>query len=259
MKSKVPKLSSVEYQLLDGCIAWHVRPHRQVFLDGLAVIDAELRFDGLKILEIGATGHSTVSPFLVARGADATATCYLADELPKLENALDSFSGRYGLVREKLHASMADVFALDQKVCFDVVVLKDVLGGVNRQHDMSAFREAVKSCLSVLSPGGSLLIIDKGIALKLTHLMLRKWGSAGRNEWHYFSRDELKQLMSAAQFDVTFTARGVLSFADFGGGSLQKVADLVDEYCLERVFPEATRCVFSMVCRHKSQPSPSGL
>ncbi len=251
MKSNVYKLSQLEDELLNRCVAWHVRPHRQVILDGLAVIDPDLRFDGLKTFEIGATGHSTVSPFLAARGADATATCYLAEELPKLDRALDAAADRYGLTREKLRASRADIFALDRADRFDLVVLKDVLGGVNRQHDIAAFREAVKNCLCVLNPGGHLLIVDKGISLKVTHLMLRKWGSAGRNNWHYFSCDDLKQLIPEGYFQKAFFARGIVSFADFGGGRLQKVADLLDEYCLEPISATGMRSVFSLVCSRR--------
>jgi len=124
----IDKLST-EYELLNKCIAWHVRPHRQVFLEGLATISTSLRFDNLNVLELGATARSTLSPFMVARGANSTVTCYSEDELPKLDGTLSQIAQQYGLAREKFHVLQADVFALDKKARFDLVILKDVLGG----------------------------------------------------------------------------------------------------------------------------------
>lgn len=254
MKTPIDQLSAVEYELLNKCIAWHVRPHRQVFLEGLATISTSLRFDNLNVLELGATAQSTVGPFLVARGANSTVTCYSKGELSKLDETLWLLAHQYGLARERLRAERADIFALDQKARFDLVMLKDVLGGVNRQHDQAEFRKAVSNCLSILNPNGHLLIIDKARSLKVIHLILRKLGLAGRNEWHYFTFDELKQLIPRGPFETVFAAHGILSFGDFGSGILQKVADFLDEHCVERLVPLEKRVVFSLVCAAKVRP-----
>jgi SAM-dependent methyltransferase len=251
MNTPIDQLSALEYELLNKCIAWHVRPHRQVFLEGLATISTSLRFDNLNVLELGATAQSTLSPFLVALGANSTATCYSNDELPKLDETLSRLARQYGLARERLRAGQTDIFALDQKTRFDLVVLKDVLGGVNRQHNQAEFRKAVSNCLSILNPNGHLLIIDKARSLKVIQLILRKMGSAGRNEWHYFTFDELKQLIPKGSFETVFAAHGILSFGDFGGGIIQKVADFLDEHCVERLVPLEKRVVFSLVAQRK--------
>ena len=254
MNTPIDQLSAVEYELLNKCIAWHVRPHRQVFLRGLAAISTSLRFDNLNVLELGATAYSTLSPFLAARGANSTVTCYSNGELSKLDETLSLLTQQYGLAKERLHAEQADIFALDQKARFDLVILKDVLGGINRQHNQAEFRKAVSNCLSILNPNGHLLIIDKAHSLKVVHLILRKLGVAGRNEWHYFTFDELKQLIPRGSFETVFAAHGILSFGDFGGGILQKVADFLDEHCVKKFVPLEKRVVFSLVCTAKVKP-----
>ena len=251
MKMLIDKLSVAEYELLNKCIAWHVRPHQQVFLEGLTTISTSLRFDNLNVLELGATARSTLSPFMIARGANATVTCYSEDELPKLDGTLSQIAQQYGLAREKFHVLQADIFALDQKAMFDLVILKDVLGGVNRQHDQAEFRKAASNCLSILNPNGQLLIIDKARSLKVIHWILKKLGSAGKNEWHYFTFDELKQLIPDGSFEISFAAHGILSFGNFGGGIFQKIADFLDEHYAERLVSLEKRAVFSLTCKAK--------
>jgi len=251
MKKQLEQLSAMEYEMLKKCMAWHIRPHQKVFLEGLFTISTSLRFDNLKVLELGATARSTVSPFLVARGANSTVTCYSKSELSKLSKNLSLLAYQYGLVRERLHTERADIFELDQKDRFDLVVLKDVLGGVNRQHDPDKFRKAVGNCLSILNPNGALLIIDKARSLKVIHWILKKLGSAGRNEWYYFTFNELKQMIPRGSFETVFVSHGVLSFGDFGGGILQKIADFFDEHCVERIVPLEKRVVFSLVVKRK--------
>jgi SAM-dependent methyltransferase len=248
VSSSINLLSAAEHALLNRCIAWHVRPHRQAFLDGLITLSKSLRFDDLSVLEIGATAQSTLSPFLVARGANSTVTCYSKEELPKLAETVSHLAQDYRLARERLHVRQADIFALDRTTRFDLILLKDVLGGVNRQHDHADFCKAVSNCLSILNPNGQLLIIDKGHSLKVIHWILKKWGSAGKNEWHYFTFDELRQLIPQGVYETSFAAYGILSFGDFGGGILQQIADFLDEYFVEKLVPLEERVVFSLTC-----------
>ncbi|MEK9149798.1 MAG: hypothetical protein AAB267_07115, partial [Candidatus Desantisbacteria bacterium] len=133
---------------------------------------------------------------------------------------------------------------------FDLVLLKDVLGGVNRQHDYAEFQKAVSNCLSILNPNGQLLIIDKARSLKVINWILRRLGSAGRNEWHYFTFDELRELIPIG-YSTKFCCHGVLSFANFGGGIFQKIVDYLDEHYIEKVCPLEKRVIFSLTCTAK--------
>jgi SAM-dependent methyltransferase len=206
------------------------------------------------VLELGAKARSTLSPFLVARGANSTVTCYSEGELPKLDETLSQLAQQYGLARERLRAERADIFALDQKARFDLVMLKSVLGGVNRQHDQAEFRKAVSNCLSILNPNGHLLIIDKARSLKVIHWMLRRLGKGGKKGWHYFTFDELKQLIPNGSFESSFAAHGILSFGNFGGGIFQKIADFLDEHYVEKLVTLEKRVVFSLTCAMKVKP-----
>ncbi|NQU32381.1 MAG: methyltransferase domain-containing protein [Bacteroidetes bacterium] len=252
MKTPIDELSPAEYELLNKCIAWHVRPFRQVFIEGLATISQRLRFENLNILELGATARSTLSPFLVSRGANTTVTCYSKGEISKLDETLSRRCQQYGLARERFHILQADIFALDQNARFDLVLLKGVLGGVNRQHDQAEFRKAVSNCSSILNPNGQLMIIDKARSLKVIHWIIRRLGKAGKNEWHYFTFDELKQLIPSGFVKTSLASHGVLSFGDFGGGICQNVADYLDEHYMERLVPLEKRGVFSLNCAAKA-------
>lgn len=92
------------------------------------------------------------------------------------------------------------------------------------------------------------MIIDKAHSLMVIHWMLRKLGSGGRNNWHYFMFDELRQLIPKGSFETSFAAHGILSFSDFGDGLLQKIADFLDEHSVERLIPLEKRVVFSLTC-----------
>ncbi len=246
MKRPTVELSVSEFELLNQCIAWHVRPHREVVLKGLAGILPSLRFDDLNVLELGATARSTLSPFLVARGASATVTCYSESEIEPLKETLSHLSRQYGITMQRFHVIPADIFALDLKPEFDVVLLKDVLGGVNRFHDQIAFRKAVKNCLSMLNSTGQLLIIDKARSLIMIHWLLRALGAAGKNGWHYFTVDEMKRLIPDEFCEKSFAAHGILSFGDFGGGAMQSIADFLDAHVVEKLVPLEKRVVFQM-------------
>ena len=83
---------------------------------------------------------------------------------------------------------------------------------------------------------------------------LRQRGKAGRNEWHYFTYVELKQLIPKGYFETNFAAHGILSFGDFGGGIFQKIADFLDKNYVERFIPLDRRVVFSLTCAEKENP-----
>jgi hypothetical protein len=96
------------------------------------------------------------------------------------------------------------------------------------------------------------LIVDKTCSLKVIHWMLTNWGASGKNQWHYFTPAELEHLVPNDSFEASFAAYGVLSFGEFGGGILQKTADLLDRYLLEQLVPQGKRAVFSlMIARRK--------
>jgi len=223
-------------------------------------MSASLRFDDLKVLEIGATGKSTLSPFLVARGADATVTCYLESELSPLQDAISRAAKQYCLPTARFHVNRADILALNPESKFDLILLKGVLGGISRRHEIYVFQKAADNCLSILNPNGRLLIIDKGRSFWTVNWMLRHFGAAGRRGWHYFTLNELTPIITPKGFIAHFAASGIIDFADFGGGVLEKTADFLDKYFLEKFVPAKHRVVFSITCgKREDRPNDSFL
>lgn len=238
-------LSVRDRELLDRCIAWHIRPHREAIIDGLASISPEFDFESIRVLELSATGRSMVSPFLVARGARVTVTCYLESELDSLANTVSLFSREYGLSEQMFTIRQADVFKLDNEEKYDLIVIKDAFGGYNREHNGDEFRKAMACISRLVSRDGRVLVVDKGHNVFLLHWVLTRWGQAGRNGWHYFSFEELKEVGSNDLVLRDYSSYGVLSFADMGGGILQFVADFMDKYVLEHLISNKKRAVFS--------------
>jgi hypothetical protein len=287
-------LPTAHRELLDACISWHVRPYKKVFLEALASISAPLRFDDLKTLEIGAEGKSILSTFLVARGAHATVTCYTSSELVPLTAAIAGTGHKYGLPMERFDVGQADILALNPEPKFDLILMKGVLGGISRMHELQTFQTAVDNCLSALTPNGRLLIIDKARSLHIINWMLRHFGAAGKRGYHYFTNDELASIIARNGLVTEFAASGVASFGDFrtglmqnmmdfwqwvrrdgvstrfatdgtanfvslSGGMLQYLADFMDAACLEKIVPDQHRVVFSLICakRQASRPHDS--
>ena len=252
MKNPIELLSPAERDLLNKSIAWHVRAHRGVILEGLASVSPTLRFDGKSILELGALPRSSISPFLVARGAaDATVTCYPQEEVPKLDDSITQVCARHGLPRDRFTVQQADMMALNLPARFDLVLFKGVLGAINRQHDQIGFRKAMAQCVSVLKPGGHVMVVDKAHSLGIIHYILTNYGGAGRNGSHYFTPEEIKLLVPQGAEQTGFSAYGVVSFGYFGEKLLQKVADFLDENIVEHLVPPHKRAVFSMTCMKK--------
>jgi hypothetical protein len=245
MKISEHHYTAQERELLDNCIAWHVRPHRQAFLDALCAVSPSFDFNHINVLELSASGRSMLSPFLVAKGANAMVTCYRERELQEIHKSLTRLCDRYGLNRENFQTAQMDVFAPDKSQKYDLILMKDCFGGYNRQHNHAVFREVLGNCLSMLNADGNLLIIDKGRSLKITHWLHQRYGQAGSAGWHYFSRDELNQLIPEGFAEISFSAYGIFSFADFKGKTFQRLADFLDEHFVEKLITVDKRAVFS--------------
>lgn len=169
-----------------------------------------------------------------------------------MKTSIDAMAKRYGLPEKRLQVVQADVFALSPRQEFDLVVMKSVLGGLSRQHDLSGIGLAVEDCLARLRKGGHLIVIDKARSLAPINWALRRFGAAGKNAWHYFTRDDLRATLPPGGKEIGYSAHGVLSFGDFGGGIVQALADFIDEKFAERVISVEKRVVFSWVIRRET-------
>jgi len=212
--------------MLHRIFGWHVVPWTDAFCEAVSGLQIEAR----TVLEVGASRLSAPSLFFLRKGASVDVTCYADTEVPALKAFCEDICEAYGLPMPKI--STHDVFSVT-KHAYDVVIMKGVLGGLSRTHDLSVFAKAVECCLGNLSENGRLIILDKGWCSPVHNLFLRRFGDAGANSWHYFTQTELDSLSGHANRPQViwkgFASPGTMPFK-----SLQRFADFLDTRIFNR-------------------------
>lgn len=219
------QLTAKDRVILQRLFGWHATP----WIEAFSAVLEHIRIQPSMVLEVGASSMSAPSMYFLQKGASVEVTCYQQQEVPRLEK----FCGRF-CQEHKLPCPLIgtyDIFAPSGKK-YDVILMKGVLGGLDRKHDIRIYAQAINGCLSMLRPGGYLIVIDKGWCSALHNYFLRKFGAAGKNNWHYFSQDELESLSAQGPLVAWsgFASVGVMPFR-----WLQHLADGLDKYVFNRL------------------------
>jgi SAM-dependent methyltransferase len=213
--------------ILQRLFGWHTVPWIDAFSSALR----HIRCKPSRVLEIGAARGSAPSLFFLQKGASVEVTCYQQNEVRELKRFCEAFCRDHGLSVPPVRTH--DIFApIDET--YDLILMKGVLGGVDREHNLKAFSRAVECCLRMVRPGGTLLVLDKGWCSSVHNLFLRGFGAAGKYDWHYFTQKELELLASGRRQPVVIW-KGCLSVGVMPFGWLQRVADLSDRYLLNHM------------------------
>jgi hypothetical protein len=207
--------------VLQSLFGWHPVPWMDAFCVALGGLS---RHPG-SVLEIGASRHSAPSLFFLRQGASVDVTCYEEAELPALKRFCERSCSAHGLRTPTVHT--LDVFAEGPRR-YDLVLLRGVLGGLDRGHDLGVFSRAVQRSMERLTPGGHLIILDKGWCSPIHERLLRKFGGAGRNNWHYFRESELRRLLLTGR-QPELVWKGFLSLGVMPSPLLQRLADALDQ------------------------------
>ena len=122
-------------------------------------------------------------------------TCYHHKDVPALKRRITSICDEFGLDRNKFKFKQQDWF----KPCGDnndLVISNRVFGGLNREHDIGKFRAALEKASEQLNDDGHVVIVDKAAPIQPLRTLLQKYGTAGKNGWHYFSNEDFEKLVS---------------------------------------------------------------
>ena len=206
--------------MLHRIFGWHVIPWTDAFCEAVRRLERPPR----TVLEIGASRLSAPSLFFLRKGASVDVSCYADTELPALTALCEDICHEYGLPMPAIRTH--DVFSAT-KQAYDVIIMKGVLGGLNRHHDVKVFARAIESCLGNLSENGSLIVLDKGWCSPVHNLLLRRFGDAGGNSWHYFTQRDLDSL-SAHGGRPQVIWKGYASPGTMPSRRLQRFADFLD-------------------------------
>jgi hypothetical protein len=217
------ELTARDYAMLVRTFGWHAIPWIDAFSEVLSHLNLP---PAARVLETGASGHSAPSLFFLAKGMTVEVTCHREEEVPRLKRLCERFCADYDLPLPIVETH--DVFSPSLK-SYDVILLKGVLGGLDRKHDLRAFSQAIDRCREKLVPGGHLIVLDKGWCSSVHNFFLRRFGAAGKNNWHYFSHDELLAISGQCESPLVVW-KGFLSVGVMPFKWLQRWADLSDRY-----------------------------
>lgn len=212
--------------MLHRIFGWHAVPWTDVFCEAVSRLETQPR----TILEVGASRLSAPSLYFLRKGGSVDVTCYADEELPSLRAFCKSICEEYGLPMPSIRTH--DVFSATGQT-YDVVLLKGVLGGLDRNHNLSEFSRAIDCCMGMLSDKGRLIILDKGWCSPVHNVLLRRFGNAGRGNWHYFSQEELDSLSPAGNRPQVIW-KGFASVGTMPSKGLQRFADLLDARIFNR-------------------------
>lgn len=244
------KLNAQDHIILKRIFGWHTAPWVNAFTE----IFDHLSLQPSKILEIGASRYSAPSLFFLYKNKSASVdvTCYSANDVQGLKNFCDGFCKDHHIPTPAVKTY--DIFSPSDKT-YDVILLKGVLGGLDRKHDLKVFSHAIDCCLKLLRPNGYLIIMDKGWCSVFHNFFLRNFGAAGKNNWHYFSQKELKSLACSCSSPLVVW-KGFLSLGIMPFNWLQRLIDILDQHIFNS-FLLHRGTVFAAIYRNDiSNPSP---
>lgn len=230
--------------MLHRIFGWHVVPWTDAFCEAVGRLDIQPR----TVLEIGASRLSAPSLFFLGKGASVEVTCYAETEAPSLTEFCESICQEYGLPMPTIRVH--DAFAPTTQT-YDVIIMKGVLGGLDRNHTLDVFARAVECCLGNLGEHGFLVILDKGWCSPVHNLLLQRLGDAGGNNWHYFSQKELEALSGSGNPPQVIW-KGFVSAGTMPSRGLQRFSDWLDTHLFNR-FLSKKGTVFAAI--YRKQPA----
>ena len=238
--------SASSLELVEDCIAFHKGPFSKAWLEALFIVSQKPRVC-TKILELGASGESVISPMFAKHGSKITVSCYETAELPALEACVKALCIRHEINSNLFTFKQIDCFAIaDEK--YDLIITNRMVGGLSRDHDFNVFKKSIDAIRANLTNTGWALIVDKAKPIFPFSQLIQKFGSAGRNHWHYFSNAELEKLYEKKTRVMPIKRYGFLSVGNFNGGFLEKTLDRIDD-TIEEYFRNKFGPVYLAVLR----------
>jgi len=147
--------------------------------------------DNITALELGSGFNGGLSLWLALKGIKTTCSAYH----PSYRNVLDKAKTihlKHG-VNDLIDYEEIDATNIPYTSKYDIICYKSMLGGIVRKDDLKTAENVVKQIYAALKPNGMLLFAEN-ITSTVIHKILRKQHGSGRNNWRYFTIDELNLL-----------------------------------------------------------------
>ena len=198
---------AAEGATLEKIIGWDVVTWSRALPLFEQALGSDMR--GKKSLEIGAS-NGGLSLWLALKGSEVTCSFYSRDAHQAME-LHDAFG-----VRKHVHYEHLDATRMPYRNCFDVIVLKSVIGGIGAGNRPDRQRQAIESIRTALKDGGLFLFAENVVATPV-HTALRTIKRSDR--WRYLQVDELRSMLGRFSNLEYFTTG---FFACFGRSEAQR-------------------------------------
>ncbi len=198
-------------------------------------------------MELGASGECSVAPILYQYASQIHVTCHSKEELPALRQNVHAICEEFDLDKNKFQFRTQDWFKPgDNK--HDLVISNRVFGGLNRDHDIEKFRTVLDKATEHVSDNGHLVIVDKAAPIQPLKAILQKYGTAGKNGWHYFSNEDFKTFVNSELLLTPVERFGFLSIGNLKSSGIENFLDWMDSL-IEKFFEKSHGPIFLLIRR----------
>jgi SAM-dependent methyltransferase len=226
-------------ELSTECVGWNVYPWRKGLEAILHHVGAE-KFSSARVLEVGASAKSSLTPIFAAHGASCTASYWDSNPTSFLDRITAKFTIERPIAVERL-----DILNSPHEKEFDFVIAKSVLGGLASQwSDGVAVAKALANMRKAVVPGGKIFLLENGYG-SCVHAVLRRTFGAGRDGWHYFTHASMREVVSPDTIEM-FQSFGFFTFAGFRVAAIDRAAVMLDRVLAPHISPPR-RVVFALV------------
>lgn len=137
---------------------------------------------------------------------------------------------------------------------FDIICYKSVLGGIVRNGEIDIAKSISNEIFLALKPGGMVLFLEN-VTASCLHKVLREKVGSGKNDWHYFTRNELQEIYGIFHsFDYkTYGFTGCFGINEYQRILLGKLDGLI----FENTIPKKWNYILAGVAMKKISPSES--
>lgn len=182
-----------------------------------------------KVLEIGASEYSALSPIFSSIGYDVMCSYYDQNAYQAIINGcLPTVINKYGLTLPKL--VQLNAWEIKNKT-FDIIILKSVIGGICRNDDYTLISNLIAKLYASLKPNGILITIDN--QENYIANCFRNLFGAGNSKWTYLNKDKLAMKLTPYHYEQK--GFGLLNFARFASfnSEVEPINDLL--YTIDQV------------------------
>ena len=222
----MPRQNPSSQNFITDVIGWDVVNWSQA----LDFWQSQLRAPWLscRSLELGCGNNGGLSLWLASQGSSVICSDYEG-----VANSAKLIHQQYG-VSDRISYETIDAKSIPYRSMFDLIAFKSMLGDTVRGGPLSIAQHVLEEVHHALKPGGALLFVENVRATAIHHFARKRAGS-GRNNWRYFTLEEVERLCSQYR-TVQYTTFGFL--ACFGRTEKQRaVLGQIDKALFGSVVP----------------------